>query len=446
MADPEEFRQKVAVALRVASARLRILARHASEQAVILAGVVAAQSAWAANVAAEQSAWAASVAAEQSAWAARVTSQRVQQGMKVASMSAQQGAIGAMEYARALGQTREMLPTIKRCVSTAYVALEELKQSEALQLRRLEDLPSFADYASRWCDQLDLLAGELRRMPRSAVIAASVLALRLVAAVNAIGDAAIDEMLHGRTLVSKFGLAAAALPGWLALYHYRHALMVDLPTSPRNGEAKLGSGALLSLQKLEVMARNSRRLPPAFWLSIAVSGSVALQVAKQVTSRTIRGVLRFRMKLLLSLAALHFLYSRFDEEWARKFLTRCLDALPAPMAEAFSSALRRLKAMSGRCVELSREALLPRLRAAARSLGSPCKGGGNSAAWNPGADAAATADAEGSPVRGGPVFHGLTVNDHSFKSCGDVTQGTLEGEEDTAGGGDSVPCSDQVFD
>jgi hypothetical protein len=342
-----------------------------------------------------------------------------------------------MEYAKALGQTREMLPTIRRCVSTAHAALEELKQSEALQLRRLEDLPSFADYASRCADQLDQLASELRRMPRSAVFAATILALRLIAAVNAIGDAAIDEMLHGRTLLSKVGLMSATMPGCLAVYHYRHALLADLPRS--SSEAGESSGALLSLQKVEVLARNSRRMPPAFWLSIAISGSVALQVAKKISSRAIRGVLRFRMKLLLSLAALYVAFSRFDTDWASRLVLRWGRWLPPPAAEACALVLYRLQAVSARCVEILRALPLQGLLVATASLGTA-----QHAALSHGSPPC-TAAAADEGVRGGPVFHGPTATALTGSCGGAATRRTPEGEEDSAGK-DSALSNDQALD
>jgi len=184
-----------------------------------------------------------------------------------------------------------------------------------------------------------------------------VLALRLVAALNAVGDAAISELLHGRTALSQFCLLAAVLPGWLAVYHYRKPLLQDLypprPSDQRQGgsqepgAAPAGESTLVArIQAAAVFTRNARRMPRAFWLATSVSAAVALQVAKEVSSRAIRGVLRTRLRLLLGLALVYGFAKGGGKERAVEALAHISDTLSPAAETALATAWYQLQVAS----------------------------------------------------------------------------------------------------
>lgn len=302
------------LALRTAIARLRVVAGHAREQVIVLA----------------------EAAAIHSVQAAQETARGVQKGCAVASRGTQQGAKAAVAYARVLRQAPSMLPVLQRVVSTTYEALEEIKQSEVLQLRRLEDLPPFVDYVSRLVQHVDILLAELRLMPRSAVFCGTVVVLRLVSAVNGLADVFIDEMLHSRTAVSNIGVVAAIAPGCLLVHHFWHVLLHQVNTDALCFGEVASPSEPSTWQRLEAastLARNARKMPIIFWLTTAISGSVALQIAREVASRVIRRTLSVRLRSLMLLGVLHQMYLRKElviemvSSWVQRLLPHQVDIL-----------------------------------------------------------------------------------------------------------------------
>lgn len=251
---------------------------------------------------------------------------------EVLSDAAHKSYEASAEAVKFAGRSKELIPVAKRYYDKTCDAMEKLKESEALQLRRLEDLPSFADYVARLGNQLDALLQELRCMPRPAVATAVLLLLRLLSMLNGIVDAAIYELLHGRTVLSKLGLLSALVPGWLAIYHYRCAILQDLHVWPeRTPEAT--SSTLMKLQWHTQLARNLRRMPPAFWLATCMSGTVGLQITKEVCSRTIQGVLRLRLRLLLIIGAIYGAASCGVQDRFAIMVSALVGKLPPNVAE-----------------------------------------------------------------------------------------------------------------
>lgn len=242
-----------------------------------------------------------------------------------------------------------VLPSLRSCKDAACCALEDLQNSLTLRLRPIEDPSSFADQVLRQSEQLEAFWSEVRLMPMPALAVASLIALRLVAALNSIGDTLIDELLKGQTAFSRCCLVTAVAPGLLAMYHNRVALLVspaavaDVP--PALSSAGTGTTSV-PLQAAVLLARNVRRMPAAFWLATCPSIAVFVQVMKRLSMRMIRKVLRARLRWLLCAAIASAIRTSRGQEQAIKAAAGLSEALPQGVSKALCTIWYRLQALS----------------------------------------------------------------------------------------------------
>lgn len=287
--------------------------------------------------------------------------------------AARTAAVQALELSRRAGEMRHWIPVLKRYGTTMWqtsaILMHELEQSEAFQVRKLEDLPSFAESMSRLTRQLDSLMAEIRSMPREAAVAAAIVVVRVLATLNNLGDAAVRELLHGRTALSRLGLVTTVAPGYIAVYHYRRILLRDLnllpitkrlaqlfdvdriagePSGPDEPEVLdlapsqpdvvVGCETLKHLQWHTQLARNFRRMPPAFWVAGTASSCVTLQVCREQSEVLIKWVFRFRLKMLLSLVFFYSARNGGQERFIELFNT-ALSRLPPDRQQLITSYL-----------------------------------------------------------------------------------------------------------
>lgn len=323
MADVFGLLDMATTALRAAEAKLRAVGDLLGQRAVLLARV----------------------AARQTLRAAGATNHRAKEACASIRLRA---SVAALRYAK-------VLPSLHSCRDAAHSGLEDLRSSLTMRLRPLEDPTSCADQVSRLSEQLEAFWSEVRLMPMPAVAVASLLALRLVVALNSIGDALIDELLHGHTAFSRCCLMTAVAPGLLAICQNRDALLQELPTavvhvSPRlssvGTDPASDSSPRVPPQAAVLLARNLRCMPPAFWLAICPSMAVSLQVMKWLSLRTIRGVLHARLRWLLCAAIACAIATGRGRERAIMPAAGLSEALPPGVSKALCTIWYRLQALT----------------------------------------------------------------------------------------------------
>lgn len=174
-------------------------------------------------------------------------------------------------------------------------------------------------------------------MPAPAAVAATLVALRLLFALNSLGDALMNKILYSRTPLARFCLLSAATPGCLAMYHYRGAwLAEDMPAA----SVVQGNGCKTGrLPTAVLVARNARRMPPAFWLTASISSIIALHVAKDASLNAIRRTFQTRLRVLLGAAALSLMAARMHKV-ASRMCARQTAAL-------FAFLVKKLSALKG---------------------------------------------------------------------------------------------------
>jgi len=345
----------------------------------------------------------AAAAAAQSRRAAALTAEASRRGVEATSAGARRGAAeGAVLARRGMAEflrlARELGPVMQEYGNRA---LGVLKHSEALQLRRLDDQPSFtASLSSIFGGSLDALMAELRLMPSPAVAAAVVVALRSMATLSAVGDSVVYELLHGRSFVSRVVLTTTAAPGMILLCHYRSALLegVLLPwTAGGVGDPQAGRP-----QWHAQLARNLRRMPPVFWLATSASGAIWLQVVKESSMFVVYRVLRMRLRLLLAITAMYVAAMHGGKERAAGAVSGCVERLPPDVARALTCGWYQ-------CQVGARKATAALLALAASSQRSGGDGGGAALARRPGrvpSNATSMGNSEDFAEARAPVFGG----------------------------------------
>jgi hypothetical protein len=151
----------------------------------------------------------------------------------------------------------------------------------------------------------------------------ALLAARVLVALNAIGDAALHELLHSSTVFARAGLVVTMTQGWLAAYVYRGTLLRELPKDRS--------------EQLQQIAKNSLSLPPVFWVSTALSGLVSLQASKELGSGAIRKVLQVRLRVLVLLFGAYMAMVPKAQERARRSLMQLQDSMPPEVARTLST-------------------------------------------------------------------------------------------------------------
>jgi hypothetical protein len=178
-----------------------------------------------------------------------------------------------------------MSPRVQALIVAVSHALKALC---SLELKQLEDHDGSEPSSINGLVTPQLLT-QLRCLPKHALVVGMIVALRLISTFNAVSDACIDELLHGRTMISKVCLATAVLPGWLTLHYFRHDLLEESMVTSLDGrhEAQL--------------IRNLRRMPPVFWFTTWTSSAVTLHVVKRLSVHIVQSILRLRWRVAFSL-------------------------------------------------------------------------------------------------------------------------------------------------
>lgn len=353
MASSPEAQEAIKQKVREVAAHAEDLSRRLAKRATELA-VLAGDHSWRASRAAGSGARDAAVAA---------------------SAAMRQGALAAAEGAWILA---------KRLAAIARQGLNDLQHSEAFRLRQPEEVQSFEAWFSaiRRIYALDSLLQEFKAMPGPVVFALGFLSLRAIAALGDLTETLMTELLYGRSFMSRAAALGASMPGCLAAWHFRTLFLQELQALPHEA-AQCRSQVDVAILRFARLLRVARCLPPAFWLSVAMSGAMAMQVARDVSKQSVRMVLKSRLRTLLITSM------------AGAALTS--PAGKAALGKAISSCTGR-----GRGLAQRRRHALEAWPSSRSALGGGGGGGGGgvAAAVNSAADAVFHA--------AGPVFHGLS--------------------------------------
>jgi len=254
---------------------------------------------------------AAGLAGSRSLALSKEAGRHTKQGCLALARSSRQGC-GFLVARGELVWRRDLLPALQQCMARAQHALEDVSTWEAFRLRDLDDDEGIGDYVNV---QFEVFVRELGRLPGPALAALAFLAARLVSTLNAMSEVLIEEMLCGRTALSRACLVTSVAPGCAALYHFRAALAQPPPAaaggasevppgSSSSSSSRSGGGAESAPDAATALVRRARRMPPMFWLAISPSSAVALHASKAVFSAVTRAVLRARLQALALFVAL----------------------------------------------------------------------------------------------------------------------------------------------
>lgn len=184
--------------------------------------------------------------------------------------------------------------------------IETVLQSEACRLRSAEEVTAFSDLYLNLSSKFAAFAQELGNLPSPAVAALACILVRCLVAARSIGVTTIAEALRGRPQVLRLSLLLGALPSIFLAHRYRDTLLKGLHLQPtKTSSWQLSSQNILSFQQaLQTMVRNSRQMPPIFWLSVAISGNLIVQVSENLTCVLIRSALRRSRRTIMFLAVI----------------------------------------------------------------------------------------------------------------------------------------------
>lgn len=227
-------------------------------------------------------------------------------------------AVNAAEVAATAGRHG-----ILQAAAHLQMATEAILNSDTFCLRDAGDAPVFAEDLRRIIAFLEGASAQGRQLPRTAVFVLVFLAFRLLSSCNQLCDAVVRQLVSSRTVLSRSCLLAATAPGWFLAFHFRNVLLEDV------SDWRYGGGALV---------RNLRRMPPAFWLSIATSGAVSLQASSNFAAGATGFVLSLRLRSFLLLSAL----SAAAAARGQAGTVASIKALAEASAPALTEAARRL--------------------------------------------------------------------------------------------------------
>jgi len=231
-----------------------------------------------------------------------VAKRRSLQGGQIAGNALQTGVKSAGIFLRqaALIAAESSLVISKQFMTALNRVLRDLQASEALKVRRPEDVLSFeSSLASlRRVFALDALGDELRALPWPAVTASAFLSLRALSALSDIADTLLHELVCGTSLLARSAGLMLALPGWLAVWHFRSLFLQEFRSIPFNAQGQVQAGGAATVRLAQAL-RVARCLPPVFWLSVAMSGAIATQLARILGKRGFHVVLRTRARGLV---------------------------------------------------------------------------------------------------------------------------------------------------
>lgn len=166
-------------------------------------------------------------------------------------------------------------------LSTIVTALLKRQEPEALKLR--DDQEPFektlTDLNEKHMLSVMKSAPLLLKVPPEAAISVAFLGLQLVLAANGIAEAGVAELWWSSSIAARAAVTAAVAPGWALLGRYGGVLAAE-PTAVGDGNG----GVEEATHRVVELADKSRQLPPAFWMAASVSGTVTLQIAKEIAS------------------------------------------------------------------------------------------------------------------------------------------------------------------
>lgn len=192
--------------------------------------------------------------------------------------------------------------------------IQTVLQSEVCRLRSAEEVTVFSDLYLNLSSKFSAFARELGNLPSPAVAALACILVRSLVAARSIGDTTIAEALRGRPQLLRLCLLLGALPSTFLTHRYRDALLKGLQLQPtRISSWQLSSQNMLSFQQaLLTVVRNSRQMPPIFWLSFTISGNLIVQVSENLTCALIKNALRRSQRTIMFLAVI------FASLWLRR--------------------------------------------------------------------------------------------------------------------------------
>lgn len=182
------------------------------------------------------------------------------------------------------GLIREEVPLLK---SHAREFLDNLQNLEALQLRKHTDVPTFGMLFGELAKTYDAANPDLKALSVPAVGGAAVIALRLIAAIDACITQILEEAFYPKAFIGRAAFVGMAVPGYVAAALYVRKL-----------GKKADEGEPLDL------SAGARCLPPAFWVMAVASGTVTITALKEITNKIVRRVFDIRLRTLILAAAI----------------------------------------------------------------------------------------------------------------------------------------------
>lgn len=202
----------------------------------------------------------------------------------------------ALASADAVKKWSQQVPdweTAQRSMRGAGTAIAQRLQSVHLEVFDLQD-PQQVSSAEEFfyaCKSLGLhSARELSKLPSTSAVVLFLLFLRGALALKRLSTPLLTEVLDRQLFQNRVTKLLVALPSlWILRTHHRHLLQDVLPF--QRGHLSEAFFQLL---------RNTKPLPPLFWVSFAFAGLQALQVTELLALSALHVALRFKKTVLLS--------------------------------------------------------------------------------------------------------------------------------------------------
>lgn len=208
----------------------------------------------------------------------------VQSTEKYAGIAMKELRKGSRIFSETVGEAREQAPLLKR---RALEILDKLQNLEAFQLRHHQDAQKFGVFSRDLSQAYDAASLDLKALSVPAVGGVAVIALRLLAAIDACINQILIEAFYTKTFISRATLVAMAVPGYVAAALY----MRKLGRLPQE------------VEPLD-LAAGARCLPPAFWVMAVSSGAVTIKALTEIANGIVRRVFSIRLRTLILAAAI----------------------------------------------------------------------------------------------------------------------------------------------
>lgn len=179
-------------------------------------------------------------------------------------------------------------------------------QKKALQLRSLERVPEMAEEADFFNRRLDSLVAELQQLPKLTQFLLVVVVWKVLSVIIAVFDEILQELVGGRTLITKILMFVVSLPGLFLIGYFRSTITENVLEAP---ERSTPSGVVetgIFFERYRRLVENFRRLPPVFWVTTSLSSLVALQLIQSFVVWFVRYISSnhpLQIAILIALAA-----------------------------------------------------------------------------------------------------------------------------------------------